>query len=262
MTREEILKEVFKSIVSYMPMSSYAFKGGYILKIILGGEWEDIRRTTDIDLSIGRIDYFDKIVEIIEPLAKEWVSTGSIYSYKINRPKENSTGNIKFYKKFSENTKAFVYCGIDIDLHPVNYGIIMLTGGGSAYSVERMLAEKFWAMYASNEKILVHRIKDVLDIYLLEEYNRQNHVVLKEFLLIRCIQELMVKKGYQELKNASQLELVLMKDMRGVLCALDKEINSRLSKSIVGYIKSEVVLLKAVIFMNYVRGLVNVNLLG
>ncbi len=188
-------------------MSSYAFKGGYILKIILGGEGEDIRRTTDIDLSIGRIDYFDKIVEIIEPLAKKWVSTRSIYSYKINRPKENSTGNIKFYKKFSENIKAFVYCGIDIDLHPINYGIIVLTGGGSAYSVERMLAEKFWAMYTSNEKILVRRIKDVLNIYLLEEYNRQNHVVLKEFLLIRCIQELMVKKGYQELKKCFSVRI-------------------------------------------------------
>lgn len=256
--REYMLDEIFNAIKCNFDVSEYAFKGGYVLKSILGG---GVRRTTDIDLSVGRVEYFDRVIEIIEPLARKWVSDGLIYSYKINKPKKCSTGNIKFYRKHSENTRAFVYCGIDVDLHPINYGILRLDDGSNVYSIERMLSEKFWTMYTLNEKVLLHRVKDALDIYLVCEYHRQNKLEINDSLVVEYVKELMKINGYRNLRCMSMLEMVTIKDVGSVLARLEEEKMTRISDGMRMYVDNSGVITCSLNYVNYIRGLVNAALL-
>lgn len=171
MSREAILHDLYSLIGSRLPSSSYAMKGGYVLRSLLDevAETRDIRYTEDIDVSIKGIEYFGSIVDAVLPYIQRLIANGTIYSYKIQEPniETGRSGYIKLYRKATANTRAYVYCGIDVDIRALDYGIVTLNDGMSSYSIERMLADKFMALYFGDLKRILHSSKDIVDIYLI-----------------------------------------------------------------------------------------------
>lgn len=121
--KQWMLDQMFNVVKSVLPVEAYAMKCGYILRAILnnGSNVKNFRKTSDIDLDIISKEYFTLIVDKIVPLVEHWVNLGKIHKYTISEPKDNATGNIKLYRKRDENTKAFVFCGIDIVIR--NYDV-------------------------------------------------------------------------------------------------------------------------------------------
>lgn len=257
--KQWMLDQMFDIVKSVLPVEAYAMKGGYTLRAILndGSDIKDFRKTSDIDLDIISKEYFTLIADKIVPLVEQWVNTGSVHKYTISEPKDNATGNIKLYRKRDENTKAFVFCGIDIAVHPVSYGIIMLEDNLPCYAIERMLADKFWSMYfTSNKKVLYHRMKDILDIYLIGRYLDTNEKTLNEDLLISCVKKRMDSSHVKELGCISTFELIFQKYPELVIDLLRKEIDFRISPKMINTLNVEDVINDGLAFINFVLGVV------
>ena len=257
--KQWMLDSIFQIIKNVLPIESYAMKGGYILKSILNTSsiTKDIRVTSDIDLDVISQNYFDVVVEGIKPVIEEWVQEGRINKYSITYPKERSTGNIKLYKKRDENSKAFVFCGIDLAIHPVSYGTVVLNNGLRYYSIERMLADKFWAMYSiKDKKVLYHRIKDLLDIYLIGRYLRGNNLNINENILVKCVKMRMESAGVTNLSSTSSIETVFQMYPESVYDVVTKELLLRVSPNMSRSIDADVVISEGLSFMNYVLGVV------
>lgn len=258
--KQWMLDQMFNVLKGILPVESYAMKGGYILKSILNTNilTRNTRTTSDIDLDVVSNDYFELIINGITPLINSWVKEGKIYKYSISNPRANATGNIKLYRKRDENTKAFVFCGVDIAVHPVSYGIMMLEGELPCYSIERMLADKFWSMYyTSSKKILYHRIKDLLDIYLIGRYLRSNCTEIREDLLIRCVKSRMQSSGVSSIGSISNIELLFQKYPESVYDLVSEEIKTRVSSSMRNTVLAVDVINDGFAFINYVLGVVS-----
>ena len=163
-----LLSEIFNAIKDYNGGLVYSFKGGFILSNYLSPD--GARETKDIDLSIGNVSDFYIITDIVSGILDKWKTRGVIYSYKIKKPVEGvSSGGIDIYRKIDPNLKAFVWTGLDISVHDMNFGIIKIRDF-NCYSIERMLIDKVSVMYA-NEITLLRRSRDMYDIYLLNLLN-------------------------------------------------------------------------------------------
>lgn len=180
--RPTILENLYTIIVKTLDSGSYALKGGYILSKLL----PEFRRSTfDIDISIESLSTFTRIVENLSPYLEDLIQQGLIYSYSCKDPSikgsRNVSGYIKLYVKSNANSKKVVLCGIDFDLKLRNsrLGVSTLQDGSFVYSFERMLADKVSALY-STEKILIHRVRDIVDIYLIliNSKNLNLHLIL------------------------------------------------------------------------------------
>lgn len=128
-------------------------------------------------------------------------------------------------------------------------------------SIERMLSEKFWTMYTLSEKVLSHRVRDALDIYLVCEYHRQNKLEIDDSLVVEYVKELMKINGYSNLRCMSMLEMVVIKDVGSVLARLEEEKMTRISDGMRMYVDSMCVITYSLNYINYIRGLVNASLL-
>lgn len=259
MSREAILHDLYSLIGSRLPSSSYAMKGGYVLRSLLDdvAETRDIRYTEDIDVSIKGIEYFGSIVDAVLPYIQRLIANGTIYSYKIQEPniETGRSGYIKLYRKATANTRAYVYCGVDVDIRVLDYGIISLNDGTSSYSIERMLADKFMALYFGDLKRILHRSKDIVDIYLIVKYLKAGNMSVSISSITRSIKDQLVSQGITELGLCSSLEKVYMNNLQLLLKEMDSVKNFKRSN----FNDNNIVVLNYVIqFINYVRSMLNV----
>ena len=259
MSRELILHDLYLLIGGSLPSSSYAMKGGYVLRSLLDevAETRDIRYTEDIDVSVRGIEYFSSIVDAVLPYIQRLVANDTIYSYKIQEPdiETGRSGYIKLYRKATANTRAYVYCGIDVDTRVLDYGIITLNDGTSSYSVERMLADKFMALYFGDVKRILHRSKDIVDIYLIVKYLKASNTSVSISSITRSIREQLESQGITELGLCSSLENVYMNNLQLLLKEMDSVKNFKRSN----FNDDNIVVLNYVIqFINYVRSMLNV----
>lgn len=166
--RDLLLVEIFNAIKDYNGGLTYSFKGGFILGNYICPE--GARYTTDLDLSIGSLTDFGIIVDIVSPILEKWKSYGKIFSYKVKEPIAGKrSGSIDIYKKANNNSRAFIWTGLDISIHNMSYGVIRYKGF-NCYSVERVLIDKISVLYADIGTI-IRRSRDLYDIYLLSQLN-------------------------------------------------------------------------------------------
>lgn len=259
MSREVILHDLYSLIGGKLPSSSYAMKGGYVLRSLLDevAETKDIRYTEDIDVSVKGIEYFSSIVDAVLPYIQRLIANGTIYSYKIQEPniETGRSGYIKLYRKATANTRAYVYCGIDVDIRVLDYGSITLNDGMSSYSIERMLADKFMALYFGDLKRILHRSKDIVDIYLIVKYLKASNTSVSISSITRSIKEQLASQGITKLGLCSSLENVYMNNLQLLL----REMNSVKNFKRSNFNDDNIVVLNYVIqFINYVRSMLNV----
>ena len=194
---KNLLTEIFDAIKGYNGGLVYGFKGGFILGNYLSPE--GARETTDVDLSIGTVTDFYIIVDIVSKILDKWKETGIIYSYKVKPPVEGvSSGKIDVYRKVSNNSKAFIWAGLDISIHDMKFGIIKVKDF-KCYSIERMLMDKIAVMYAP-ESVLFRRSRDMYDIYLLNRL---------DYTLNSAIIELSIKDRKIDISKESTFEKLL-----------------------------------------------------
>lgn len=166
--RDLLLVEIFNAIKDYNGGLTYSFKGGFILGNYICPE--GARYTTDLDLSIGSLTDFGIIVGIVSPILEKWKSYGKIFSYKVKEPIAGKrSGSIDIYKKSNNNSRAFIWTGLDISIHNMSYGVIRYKGF-NCYSVERVLIDKVSVLY-EDIGVIVRRSRDLYDIYLLSQLN-------------------------------------------------------------------------------------------
>lgn len=252
-----ILSDMFNAICSVLPVSTYAFKGGYVLKSILDSHpsTKDLRRTTDLDMDVSSEEYFDMVIQALIPVAEKWISRGVVQSYKYAKPTEKMVGYFKLYRKPSQNIRAFVFCGVDIGLHPLYYGIVRLNNGINVYSIERMLSDKLWAMYTGTEKLIIHRAKDILDVYLICRYYSEQGRSLDTQGLVYGIRVHMQQSGIYKL-GTSNLERLFINKPQTVYNALSSLINSvRVSDDFRSDLNINTILKTTIKFLNSVRDL-------
>lgn len=189
-----VLLDLFYRVLgSKLDKTRYAFKGGYILGKYTG---IDNRSTRDLDMTIAGEKDFVNIEGILEPVLDELVKRGVIDSYKFKMPKvtddRNISGGLTVYKKGkSANNvlKKFKYTGIDISIHPMNVGgVIINPDGFSQYSLERSLGDKVAVLY-SDRDMLLRRIRDVYDIHCIISVTDGNISILRcyEFCELRNV---------------------------------------------------------------------------
>ena len=181
---DDVLTLLYKEFISKCPEGMlYAVKGGFILSRYY---FKESRCTSDIGMSIEKKESFDLILNILSPLLEKLKSDGEICKYIIKRPKaeERKSGCIKLYRKRYvkgvpiDNQNSVVFCGIDVSVHDLSFGVSLLYDNTKAFSVERMLSDKIAVLY-SNEIILLRRCRDLYDIYL---FNTKNMIVSSEEL--------------------------------------------------------------------------------
>lgn len=252
-----MLSDMFNAICSVLPVSTYAFKGGYVLKSILDTHpsTKDLRRTTDLDMDVSSEEYFDMIIQALIPVAERWISKGVVQFYKYAKPTEKTVGYFKLYKKPSQNIKAFVFCGVDIGLHPLYYGIVRLNNGINVYSIERMLSDKLWALYIGTEKSIIHRVKDILDVYLICRYYSEQSKSLDTQSLVYGIKVHMQQSEVYNL-GTSNLERLIINKPQAIYNALNSLVNSvRVSDEFKADLNINTVLKTTINFLNSARDL-------
>lgn len=263
-TRERILQDMFSIVRSVLPTSSYAFKGGYMLKTILNSsaKTRNIRHTTDLDIDISSEEYFDKIVDSLKPYLESLKSAGVIYSYMFKRPQikgtRNISGSVRLYRKGSENTKKYVFCGIDIGVHPLFYGIVQMVDGTNVYSLERSLADKFCAMYFQEEKGILHRAKDIMDLFLIQQYLTEQSVQLNFKLILFSIHSKLEDMRLSALPDVSSLERIYVYKKTALVDAVKQTIMSeRIQEELLDYSSASDIIKSAISFVNVLRGKYN-----
>lgn len=261
MSREVILHDLYSLIGSRLPSSSYAMKGGYVLRSLLDevSETRDIRYTEDIDVSIKGIEYFNSIVDAVLPYIQRLIINCTIYSYKIQEPniETGRSGYIKLYRKATANTRAYVYCGIDVDIRALDYGIVTLNDGMSSYSIERMLADKFMALYFGDLKRILHRSKDIVDIYLLSIYLKAKKGILQLNILLRSIKSQLRRRCMSNIPTYSSLETIYCSSLNVLVDSVNMvKGSSRMNNDMIEASANEII--ECVLnFINYIRSCLN-----
>lgn len=164
-SNEEILDWIMCSICSKIDVSRAAFKGGYLLtKIMPPGV---ARATEDIDFSISEPDYYEVVKNAISEIGTQLVQAHVIDSFEV---KENIAERMSGGIKFRRNSNQTIDLGIDVGLHPLNYGVKLDIINGfniQRFTVERMLSDKISTIYSRKR---FRRTKDLYDVYILSEY--------------------------------------------------------------------------------------------
>lgn len=169
MSSEEILDLLYKKLLVILSnLDIYALKGGYIMSHYIA---KGMRYSSDIDLSISKAKDFESIKSSIVPLLDSLKNEGQICKYKIKEPQVTESGNrsgcFKLYRNTGENTPARLLCGIDVSIHDLSFGVIVINDEVSSFSIERMLADKISILY-SDLNTLVRRCRDMYDIFLFD----------------------------------------------------------------------------------------------
>lgn len=172
LSEEELLNVLFNSLLPILSnIEFYALKGGYVVSNFIS---KDMRKTTDIDMSINSIETFNAIQKDLTPILDELKEKGEIFNYKFSTPKvtkeKNVSGGVKLYRQPLENKPKRVVCGIDISIHDVSFGTIKSKLGVNIFSVNRMLADKVSILYKDTSTI-IRRIRDLYDIYIFNVLN-------------------------------------------------------------------------------------------
>lgn len=222
LSRKEVLDTMFSLITKNKNVSSYAMKGGYILSNFVCKQ-EGLRSTSDLDMSVETEFDFDSVINAVKPYLDELKGKGLIYDYRVKRPlvteNKNMSGGIKVYKKFSANERKRIFVGIDISLHPLNYGVVT-TKGFKVFALERSIVDKISATYGTNEMV-VRRIRDLYDLYILNSLD----ITLSRQLLNFCL-----KKRKVDIMKESTVEK-LLKTQKGYFL-LESAVNTFLSDNI------------------------------
>lgn len=243
-----VLNNLYTLIGDSVNKGEYSFKGGYILRKRLGN---NIRRTTDLDLSIYKESTFEVISVPVIAYLETLKSKGVIWDYSVKTPKirglRNISGGFKLYLKLNENTPKKLFCSVDISIHKVGKGIELTPEGYPVYSNELMLCDKVKVLY-SDEYTVFRRIRDVADIYLL--INLSGSLLNKDLILMR-LKELKVN-----ISKISVLEMLLCSPQQSIKI---NESLSRLLSDDIKYnknsqIKKEEVLNTVCKFLTILRG--------
>lgn len=187
----------------------YAFKGGYVLS---NYKVKEGRSTSDIDMSIENDISFDKIVNILTPFLNSLKNNGYIYNYKVKKPMitkdKNISGGISLYKKSNANAKAFKFCGIDISIHDLSYGVVQMKDGVYTFSDERSIADKLSLLFNGDIKQICRRCRDIYDIYLYSILNTELDVEI----LSKCLKKrsvcLLNKSNFERLLSSSDFNIL------------------------------------------------------
>jgi hypothetical protein len=190
-------------------MGVYAFKGGYVLS---NYKVKEGRSTSDIDMSIESDISFYKIVDILAPFLNSLKNSGYIYNYKVKKPMitkdRNISGGISLYKKSNDNSKAFKFCGIDISIHDLSYGVVQMKDGIYAFSDERSIADKLSLLFNGDVKQICRRCRDIYDIYLYSILNTEIDVEI----LSKCLNKRSVcisnKSNFEKLLSSSDFYIL------------------------------------------------------
>lgn len=264
--QQRMLDEMYTIIKKNMPVGTYAFKGGYILKSLLNSceTTKNVRRTTDLDVDISSEDMFDLLVKILTPYMESLKNKGEIYSFTCSRPQIKNgipiSGTIKLRVKDSPNTRAHVICGIDVGVHPLFFGVIQLNDGATCLSLESMLADKFCALCYNSRKDIIRRSKDILDIYLVGQFVKECKYSLNKNIIIRKVCN---SRNFKGAIGRSSLELVFQTDYDSLMASMYNLLDStRVDKSILEYSSAKEIVSSALNFVNYMRGEINNAVLG
>ena len=199
----DILDYVLNYLIYNINKNEVAFKGGYLLSKILPSS---SRKTMDIDFSISVKEYYNNVKLIMDNLGKILYNNNIISEYNIKDSiEETQSGGITFYLQTGEKM------GIDVGLHPLNYGIRKWNIEGkevNGFEIERMLADKFSAIYSRKR---FRRSKDLYDFYIITDSFDVDLEKLNNYISKRCeldinnspLQEIILveyKKAYDKLK--------------------------------------------------------------
>lgn len=217
--KEMIMDTIFTELKNNSKsIGAFALKGGYVLtKYTVKNK--NLRCTSDIDMSVASLKVFHNIMAVIEPIAIRLKNEGVIFDYKIKEPyvddTRNTSGGIKFKRKVSPNTKAFFFCGVDISIHSMEYGLVTRDDGVVTFSDERSIADKISVIFNRDLYTICRRCRDLYDLYL---YSKLNTVFIPESML-RCLKERNV-----DLTKLSNFELCLRVDenRKQILSELEK----------------------------------------
>lgn len=225
--KEMIMDTIFTELKNNSKsIGAFALKGGYVLtKYTVKNK--NLRCTSDIDMSVASLKVFHNIMAVIEPIAIRLKNEGVIFDYKIKEPyvddTRNTSGGIKFKRKVkrkvSPNTKVFFFCGVDISIHSMEYGLVTRDDGVVTFSDERSIADKISVIFNRDLYTICRRCRDLYDLYL---YSKLNTVFIPESML-RCLKERNVN-----LSKLSNFEKYLRvdEDREQILAELEKMLSS------------------------------------
>ncbi len=156
-----ILDWLMLYICRHMDVEEAAFKGGYVLSRIIPKN--EARGTRDIDFSILRKEYYDVVKKVLSSAGDILMGVGVVLRYELKDNVEPTmSGGITFV--MSDGTR---HLGVDVGLHDITYGTHKIEVNGnlvSAFTPERMLADKFSAMFTRKR---FRRVKDLYDFYVI-----------------------------------------------------------------------------------------------
>lgn len=157
---------------------SMAFKGGYMLNQLLGG---NSRRTSDVDFSIAYRGDYEGVKEWLQKIADKFVELDLISTYKIKEDiQERQSGGIDMF-----DISGRKVLGVDVGLHNIGYGIRHYDLGFvdvDGFSIERMLADKLIAITTRKR---FRRTKDLYDLYAITNFFDVDYTTLAEYVEIR-----------------------------------------------------------------------------
>lgn len=137
-----------------------AFKGGYMLNQLLGGE---SHQTSDVDFSVVDEKSYEGIKDILRRIAEFFVERGLISRYTLKGDiAPGRPGGIDFYG--SDGTRIL---GVDVGMHNLSYRTTkydISVGEVEGFSIERMLSDKILAILSRKR---FRRTKDLYDFYVL-----------------------------------------------------------------------------------------------
>lgn len=258
--RQGILDDMIEIITGILPTNAYALKGGYVLKNILNSSpsTRDVRHTSDIDIDLSVEEYYDLIICGLTPYLDSLVQRDIIHSYSCRPLKHLKDGRfasaaVRLYRKRDENSPKFVYCGVDMNIHPLYYGVVSFNGI-PVYSLERIVSDKFLALYTGDREQILHRVKDVLDLYLIDQYIKERGVSLDFKIIATNITERLGRGSVADLRNPSHLERLFISDYNSVVISMERLIKSnRVSKEMLNYSSSSAIIRHVIEILNSLR---------
>lgn len=247
--RNTILSDMYHIIGKSISRGWYAFKGGYILSKKLNG----IRRTSDLDVTILNHDTFELATHPLCSYLDGLVQKGIIWDYTVKMPvvteERNMSGGFKVYVKPNANARKYVFCGIDMSIHPLGEGVELSPEGYCQYSKELMLADKVSALY-NVEKSVFRRIRDLADIYLILQISDKS--LNKQLILDRIY-----SRGHN-IKNFTTFEKIYYSRPSELVSKLNVLLSdgSKLSETFVKStnLSSKAILEKVSMFLSVLRG--------
>ena len=201
---QEINKRIFEALrVDENASKVCALKGGFVLSGF-NPVGISARRTMDIDMSVPTKSAYNLVMSILIPLSDKFVSEGIVTDYEVKEPAvlgtKRCSGGISYRYHNPTAKKTFKFCGVDISLFSLDYGVITIADGMSAFSNERSVADKLTVIFNKNSFTIARRCRDLYDLYLFDV----SQVDLSVDSLKECLQ-----KNNVDVHKVSNLELCL-----------------------------------------------------